>query len=1676
MSTTTSSQRERNFDDLLLLLQGALRAHLARPRDRAPLRQALKLLAEIDLRLGPSGPRDVAALCQEMVRLVAGLAQGLITPSQEGAYLLARAALEIPSQSEMDGDHHGRPLQLLTRELQALREDHGRTRSVASPPSLQNDPARSPSGHTFRRSGEDVVHKANVDPLDGNPVTRTSVAGTGSQSPRVAVIESSAPEIGTATAPTSRKSNPEPRKSKERHIHPRLTDYHKVTNLSKETPSPTSRPLLSQGITAAENEWVDALDDARRRFQGALLLVCRAPDARAAAGQLVAISAEIAATLPGTGCGSLFDSTKRLAADLVRTGAEPSPTAKRLLGRVDRQLGQCLRSFRQLSEHSEKSARSAAWKVPADLIIAVRDAVAAPGNIATAWSSSSGPSNPVSDHTRNQSTNREQSNASRPRPNSLYNHGVKDNYSCRLYEQKPGIPERSGRPQAAPRPTVASKPERHACRQPHPLAGALRAAGDVVSWLGPVIFLLVLAPFRLLVFSAGLLAYLLKGLIITGQLIVQGIGEILYLTATSIVRVIIWTTSGIADGVIAAARSIARGVSASLRALAHTIAFVARGTAHGCVATAFGIAWIFGTAAREIAFAVAATALAIIAPIAAVGRSIGRGLVISGRHVSHVARFLKSVTDEALLASGRWIFRSSLRTARSVVDAARITKSKLDRSLCTASRFAGASRQAVFSKAAAITRTTAAGAARTATGLAACFRNLPTLPHRFAASASDRFATLAATLVLRLWAGGDSAVSPHVGSNAQHHGLRLSAFLRLVFLAPGKLVTISVHQLTRLLKTDQSDPASSRRDTGSAYTLPRPALALAFLGGLGISALTVSNVLNEPEVVDSIAQPGGGSVSLDDRMARCDVPGQYREPVPRPSTHSAHECPPSAERPATEDFNHRPIQIASHSGNGKPTRVGESTYDGLARSLKTSASNTPPKPASLPELDASTGSVAITQAWQAIHDGNGHAPDWVFNLFEARDAASSDNGTGLASFLGLDDHLETSVATATSPGAQEHGGLPGDDQPASHPAAEPGSTNTLASLTGLDGEFGKELAAKARQVLRDHRYLTLRDSPDPDATPENTPPAIRLASLLGPDSDLASALIAAASATPAKREITIAVSDASRLQHSHPTSADDEAVQLSPTRVSDSAPDSNIVLAVWEPSIEHTTAARSRTRSQPETRRATAAIDSASLVPVSLPQPAHDNASRKPTTEARLQLVTYSETNASKGRTPNISQALEIASIGPFLPHLDSMTAPAPSLSADDRDLERRIEASLERNQRLLPTSYQLLDLDLDPARPSGLMWNNHTLREGDSLAALWSSVWKLPPAVLYRILADSESALLLNRVHPGQEVAWQTDTNGELVRLRLWHDRVSGTEWILSDGAQSFVRNDVMKKREVQHIALTAQVDEDIATSLAARPELSASATRSLTILLERHLPMHDDKVQPGDRFALLIEQEMIEGDDTPYEVRLLAFDYRGEKIDLTAIRNTDGRFYTPDGKSLLPAFERTPFVGSYRVSSAYNLRRRHPVTGRTAPHHGTDFSMPVGTPIMAPADGKVTHVHTHPHAGRYLVIEHGQGYTTRYLHLQRTFVRSGQTVKRGERIALSGNTGRTTGPHLHYELHVDGVPVDAIRAELPAAKSLAGIHLEQFQNNAQPLLAALRNADPSQQLAMRPFPGLDR
>lgn len=176
-------------------------------------------------------------------------------------------------------------------------------------------------------------------------------------------------------------------------------------------------------------------------------------------------------------------------------------------------------------------------------------------------------------------------------------------------------------------------------------------------------------------------------------------------------------------------------------------------------------------------------------------------------------------------------------------------------------------------------------------------------------------------------------------------------------------------------------------------------------------------------------------------------------------------------------------------------------------------------------------------------------------------------------------------------------------------------------------------------------------------------------------------------------------------------------------------------------------------------------------------------------------------------------------------------------------------------------------------------------------------------------------------------------------------------------------------------------------------------------------------------------------------------------------AIQADNGRYYSRHGETLSGGFARHPLLYAARVTSSFNPKRKHPITGRISPHKGVDYGLPIGTPIIAPSDGVVEHVAYQARgAGRYIKIKHGH-ITTVYMHLSKTLVKPGQSVKKGERIALSGNTGGSTGPHLHYEFHINGRPVNPITVKLPGSSSgMNNKERQTFLNKAKSVEAKLK------------------
>ncbi|WP_428981772.1 murein DD-endopeptidase MepM [Mannheimia indoligenes] len=312
----------------------------------------------------------------------------------------------------------------------------------------------------------------------------------------------------------------------------------------------------------------------------------------------------------------------------------------------------------------------------------------------------------------------------------------------------------------------------------------------------------------------------------------------------------------------------------------------------------------------------------------------------------------------------------------------------------------------------------------------------------------------------------------------------------------------------------------------------------------------------------------------------------------------------------------------------------------------------------------------------------------------------------------------------------------------------------------------------------------------------------------------------------------------------------------------------------------------------------------------------------------------------------------------------------------------------------------------------------------------------------------------LLAQLEAGQQFYWVLDNEGELEYLN----------WLVSEKEErvyerqangKFTYQKFEKKGEWKLDVVRGTIQNSFATSLKA-VGLSDRQINQLAVGLQSQIATN--KLRKGDKFAILIKREYINGKVTDLG-NVEGIHVISSKKSYYAIQADNGRYYSRHGETLSGGFARHPLLYAARVTSSFNPKRKHPITGRISPHKGVDYGLPIGTPIIAPSDGVVEHVAYQARgAGRYIKIKHGH-ITTVYMHLSKTLVKPGQSVKKGERIALSGNTGGSTGPHLHYEFHINGRPVNPITVKLPGSSSgMNNKERQTFLNKAKSVEAKLK------------------
>lgn len=350
----------------------------------------------------------------------------------------------------------------------------------------------------------------------------------------------------------------------------------------------------------------------------------------------------------------------------------------------------------------------------------------------------------------------------------------------------------------------------------------------------------------------------------------------------------------------------------------------------------------------------------------------------------------------------------------------------------------------------------------------------------------------------------------------------------------------------------------------------------------------------------------------------------------------------------------------------------------------------------------------------------------------------------------------------------------------------------------------------------------------------------------------------------------------------------------------------------------------------------------------------------------------------------------------------------------------------------------------------------DYQIVSGDTLSEIFENQG-IPAMTLHQLLEADAEFLALETLKPGTALRFRFDKNKQLQSLELELDPARTVTY--SRVEEGDFEHELVTKPLQWHTALVAGDIQGSFYASGLKAGLNKGQVAQVSQLLKNKLNFRRDQ-RAGDTFSVVVGEEMTATEATGNtRIEAIAL-HRGSRI-YYAFLYSDGNYYDESGESVTPAFLRYPTKRRYRVSSPFDPYRLHPITGRRSPHNGVDLATPSGTPIMSTGDGIVSRIGNHPYAGKYVEIEHSGAFKTRYLHLSKILVKRGQAVKRGEKIAVSGATGRVTGPHLHFEFHVKRHPVNPLTAKIPTSAQVPEDGMVAFKTQIRHQMAQLKQPD---------------
>ena len=343
-----------------------------------------------------------------------------------------------------------------------------------------------------------------------------------------------------------------------------------------------------------------------------------------------------------------------------------------------------------------------------------------------------------------------------------------------------------------------------------------------------------------------------------------------------------------------------------------------------------------------------------------------------------------------------------------------------------------------------------------------------------------------------------------------------------------------------------------------------------------------------------------------------------------------------------------------------------------------------------------------------------------------------------------------------------------------------------------------------------------------------------------------------------------------------------------------------------------------------------------------------------------------------------------------------------------------------------------------------------HKIKSGETFDKILEN-YKIEKKEIIKIKNALKKKINLNKLNTNQIIEFSLDKTNN--KINEFYFQVSNTQKIY---LKRNIKEDKFNK-EILSINLEKEIvykEDIILESLyrgATEQNIPANTIIEFAGIYGFQVDFQRD-IRKGDKFQIMYEiylnekKEIVETGKILYaNLRLSGLDNALYHFD---IKGSEGH-YDKNGKSVKKALMKTPINGA-RLSSPFGMRK-HPIDGYNKMHKGTDFAAPMGTPIMASGDGVVKKAGWCGGGGNCVKIKHNSTYQTVYAHMSKFArgIKTGVRVKQGQTIGYVGSTGKSTGPHLHYEVIVNGKKVNSQKLKLPSGKILKGKERKIFETN---------------------------